>query len=624
MPQDLVAMTLSWGGQAMSTPRKQVGYFHGEIPPAPKGGTQNRFLVAWGSLLAASLLLVHGLLLAYAASAYSPTLNEPAHLVAGIRNWQAGRFDVYRVNPPLVRMVAALPVLFLRPETDWSGYTQRPLSRAEFEIGENFVAANGQRSFWLFTLARWACIPFSLLGAYVCYIWARALYGTGAGLLALALWCFCPNILGHGALVTNDVAAASLGLAACYTFWRWLREPTWSETLISGLVLGVAELAKMTLVVFFALWPIMWLVYRWPDRHSLGRRAWLRELAMLGVRFLVAVYILNVGYAFEGTGTRLGEFKFVSATLGAEEGDTAVPPGGGNRFAGTWLAGVPVLLPKNYVLGMDLQKRDFEDYRQPSYLRGRFSPQGWWYYYLYALAIKLPLGTWVLVAMAACARFFIRPRPRLRDEFILLCSAVVILVFVSSQTGFSQHMRYVLPAFPFVFVWIGRLAPAFNRRHWVVAVVASGALAWSIGSSLWYYPHSLSYFNELAGGPTGGPAHLIHSNVDWGQDLLYLKRWLDEHPEAQPLKLAYFGYFDPIHAGIDYTAPEPIGAGEEMPPGWYAISVNFVRGFPYQVYQGDGSKAYLPQGALAAFQRLQPVAMAGYSIYIYHVPAIDR
>ena len=38
----------------------------------------------------------------------------------------------------------------------------------------------------------------------------------------------------------------------------------------------------------------------------------------------------------------------------------------------------------------------------------------------------------------------------------------------------------------------------------------------AVGSSLAIYPHSLSYFNELAGGPTKGHYHLIDSNIDWG------------------------------------------------------------------------------------------------------------
>jgi len=39
---------------------------------------------------------------------------------------------------------------------------------------------------------------------------------------------------------------------------------------------------------------------------------------------------------------------------------------------------------------------------------------------------------------------------------------------------------------------------------------------------------------------------LICSNVDWGQDLVYLKEWLDEHPGEGPLFLAYYGYFKPV------------------------------------------------------------------------------
>ena len=206
---------------------------------------------------------------------------------------------------------------------------------------------------------------------------------------------------------------------------------------------------------------------------------------------------------------------------------------------------------------------------------------------------------------------------------MLLSPAVVILAFVSSQTGFSEHMRYVLPIFPFFFVWIGRLAPLVGRRHWLLTGAAAAAFVWSTASSLAIYPHSLSYFNELAGGPLGGPEHLIHSNVDWGQDLFFLKRWLERHPEAKPLKLAYFGYCDPKYLGIDYTAPEPIAghynSAAKIPPGWYAVSVNFVRGLPYFTYRGDGTKVLLSQDAFAAFQKLTPTALAGYSIYIYHV-----
>jgi hypothetical protein len=595
------------------------------------------------AFLVAGALGVHALLVAWGAHVNSPTLNEPGHLVAGVGNWRFGRFDLYCVNPPLVRMVAAAPVLLARPNTDWHGFYEGPSARPEFSLGEDFVAANGERSARLFALARWACMPFSLLGGYLCYRWAKQLEGQAAGFFAISLWCFCPDLLGHGALITPDVPATALGLAASYSFWLWLKKPTWARALTSGVILGLAELTKMTLVILFPLWFAMWLVYRWPDRNAHRAKNWFREFGMLAAGVLVAIYILNLGYGFQAGFTRLGDYRFVSAALGAEGASEQASDGGGNRFADSLLGKLPVPLPKHYLLGMDLQRRDFEDYHSPSYLAGQFQERGWWYYYFYALAIKVPLGTWLLVVLAAFGPAFCRrvgteptdtnaprshhgsgPVAAWRDEFALLCPAVTVLVFVSSQTRFSEHMRYVLPIFPFFFIWIGRLGPLLGGQHRVLTAIAMVSLLWSIGSSLAVYPHSLSYFNELVGGPMGGPNHLIHSNVDWGQDLFFLKDWIREHPEAKPLKLVYFGYCDPIYFGVEYSAPEsPVAAsdasGPQIAPGWYAISVNFVRGLPYFSYKGDGTKVSYGQNAFVPFQKLKPVATAGYSIYIYHV-----
>ena len=178
----------------------------------------------WHTAIAVACLAVHVCLLAWGAYRHSPTYDEPAHLAAGISHWQSGRFDLYRVNPPLVRMVAALPVMLAGTQTDWIRRSET--LRSEFRVGCDFMRANGKRSFWLVTLARWGCIPFSLLGGVVCFAWARDLYGPSAGVLATGLWCFSPNILAHGQLVTPDVGAAATGLAASYAFWRWLRQAT--------------------------------------------------------------------------------------------------------------------------------------------------------------------------------------------------------------------------------------------------------------------------------------------------------------------------------------------------------------------------------------------------------------
>jgi hypothetical protein len=87
-----------------------------------------------------ALLVIHSSLLAYSAYVHSPTLNEPGHLVAGLSYWKFGRFDVYSVNPPLVRLVAALPVMAAGYEEDWSGYSEGPGARPEFAMGEDDAA----------------------------------------------------------------------------------------------------------------------------------------------------------------------------------------------------------------------------------------------------------------------------------------------------------------------------------------------------------------------------------------------------------------------------------------------------------------------------------------------------
>lgn len=181
-------------------------------------------------------------------------------MAAGVSHWQLQRFELYRVNPPLVRMIAAIPVLLTGVETDWSGFYEGPGARPIFEIGNDFIAVNGERSILLFTYARWACIPFSLLGCIVCFLWARDLYGRQAGLVAATLWCFSPYILAHGALITTDVPAAALGVTASYMFYLWLKNPCWSRAILAGTVLGLAELVKTTLVVFYLLWALLWLL----------------------------------------------------------------------------------------------------------------------------------------------------------------------------------------------------------------------------------------------------------------------------------------------------------------------------------------------------------------------------
>jgi len=559
----------------------------------------------------AVILAIHGALLAYGAARNAPTWDEGPHLVAGMSHWRFGAFGLYRVNPPLVRLVAAIPALCAEPKVDWRRYDAGVGIRSECAVFEDFMRRNGDAVFAYITLARWACIPFSLLGAGVCCLWARQLYGPAAGVAALVLWCFDPNVLAHAGLITPDIGGAAFACAAAYAFWRWLKAPSWRAALLAGLAMGFAESAKTTCLVLPAILPLVWVACR----VRTERVAWAVQSVQLALVLLIAVCVLNAGYGFDGSFQKLGDYRFVSHAMSGQRYDFGRALEGGNRFSGTWLADVPVPVPKDYLMGIDVQTWDFE---RPtySYLAGEWRARGWWYYYLYALAVKAPLGTWVLLFLALAVSLFGKGYSApWRDESVVLAPVAAVLLLVSSQTGMNHHMRYVLPVFPFAFIWVSKVAQALKFRQTAVAVIAAGGLAWSVASSLWVYPHSLSYFNELAGGPTGGHSHLDNSNIDWGQDLLYLKEWYEAHREARPLGLAYFGSCDPKIAGIEFLPPphgpsrldtrrSPTAQSFGPLPGWYAMSI-------HEILRHGADYEY--------FLQFEPVAMAGYSIYIYHV-----
>ena len=603
----------------------------------------------------ALLLSTQALLIGWSGWVMCPNKTEAGHMGAAVYWWHTFSFDVFHVNPPLTRMISGLPVVLCDPKYDWDCYSSQPQDRSEWTIGNAFIAANSpEKTRWCFALGRWALIPLLLLGGYFGYRLSRDMYGDSAAYLFLALWCFSPMLLAWGATICPDAVAASLGIVAVYSFRQWLHKPNWTRTAVAGVCLGLLPLTKLTWIIAFGIWPATWCLWAVPIylTKTENRSPPLPRLRQLAAILFLGLYVLNVGYLFDGTFRPLGRYVFISQSFrGPESSANQGVPATGNRFSGTWLGAIPIPLPAEFVQGIDTQRYDFER-GLPSYLRGEWADHGWWYYYLYALAIKEPLGTWCLLALAIGATIFGRGySASWRDEMLVLAPGLAILIFVSSQTGFSVHSRYVIPALPFLFVWTSKIARVFQmrpftRKRLAMAAMVTLAIIWSVSSSLAVYPHNLSYFNELAAmlptpadasyptpigrstdnrsvlstiisaGPCNGPRHLLDSNIDWGQDLLYLKDWLDVHPDVKLDGLAYFNSYPATLAGIpetpypsdgpQYEHRDPSASEAQLGPrpGWFALSVNYI-------YGRDRQYRY--------FLHFHPVATAGYSIYIYHI-----
>lgn len=572
------------------------------------------------TVILAAILTLHGCLLFWQAIGDSAAWDEVGHFVAGLDIWQNGDFDMYKVNPPLIRAVALLPVSVCIRKTDydhnavWSlkGSSLRP----EFIAGARMAQSLGRAFFRWLDLARCSCIIISIVTAWVCYKWANDLWQPPSGYLAAALWCFSPTVLGYGHLITPDVGAACAAVVAAFFLRRWIKNPTFVSAVFVGGTLGVAELTKFTNVLLWPIWFLLAITLGKQKTTSRTHRS-MANAAHAFIFLLVSLFTLNLGYGFQGSFERLGDYRFVSKMFGGPESNGAVQgPAPRNRFSKTFLANAPMPFPASYIEGIDIQRVDFENHLW-SFLNGNWRLGGWWYYYLYAMLLKEPLGVWVL-AFTVLGAMFAFPRVYLSsisEELILLIPLISIISFVSSQTGFNHHLRYILPAYPFAFISLARAGRAFGAGHFKLCAITSLALIWSFASSLAVCPHSLCYFNELAGGPRNGHNYLGNSNADWGQDLLYLKAWANKHPEATPLHVLYdMPLLSPSEVDIRWVSVPPgrswvdsekIDSAQLGPQvGWFAVSVNGLH---------DREHRY------DYFNELSPVGWVGYTMPIYHI-----
>ena len=600
------------------------------------------------------LIVTIGILMGICAWFDSTVYNENGRLASGLNYWRTGNYSAFRVNPPLTSLVGAFPSLLTgakhvtRAELGFSSF-----GRDEYYAGSLFVEKNPHYRLLLFS-GRLCCIALILISFAVSFRFAKSLYGIAAGYFLIGLFLCSPYILGHGHLIGPDAAAGGGALFAVYFFWRWLRVPENANAVIAGAALGLAELTKFTLILFYPLFPLLWILYRFPKSAGKDNKqaSLTRQFFQLLLIIAVSLFMINMGYMFEGTGKQLRTFKFKTILLTGCKTVQEIPSGGGNRFDGsgnimeTALGYLPMPLPKNFIQGIDTQRVDFEN-GMLSYMRGKWSEKGWYSFYLYALLLKTPIGTLSLFLLAFFCTFFLKGyNCDWRDELVVLLPGLALLAFVSSQNGFSSHSRYVIPALPFFLLWSCKTARAFlpeqksayPKTSQAVRWIAVLLLLWSVGSSLWVYPHSIAYFNELSAiiptpedqnyprcenpsqtgwqkfrrlldaGPLNGPRHLLHSNADWEQDLYYLDRWCKKHPEVDALVMRIPHYCPTETLSVPAASPKETEKGTKL---WYAVSVSYI-------YDRSQNLRY--------FLNFVPEAVIGYTTYIYHISQeeIDR
>ena len=156
--------------------------------------------------------------------------------------WKNGDYGLNPEHPPLVKLLATLPVL---REKLWVPPLLGIYFKGEAYIGgSEWLAHNDGGSQRLVFRMRMAAALLAIALSLVVIFATLEWFGVTAALVALTLVVFDPDILADSGLVTTDVGAALFFLATIWTLFRYVKRPTLVRLAITGVVLGLLLATK--------------------------------------------------------------------------------------------------------------------------------------------------------------------------------------------------------------------------------------------------------------------------------------------------------------------------------------------------------------------------------------------
>jgi hypothetical protein len=460
-----------------------------------------------------------------AAARVGATFDEPLYVKAGLTHWRTGsnKLLMRAGTMPLSADVQAMPVYL------WERARGEPFDPVLelHTVLPVFRAAN--LVFW------WLLLAYAMrLG--------RTFGGAWGGRLAVALVACDPNLLGHAALATTDIALVACMMVLIYHFHHcYTPGAGWKRrVLVPGLLYGVALSAKASALAFGP--QVMLVLGLW----NLARAGVLTPPSGSSPRAKIAFW-WHATYQFRKDLVAIGcvgmatVFAFCGSDWGAEptfiKWADKLPDGDLKR----------VMTPVSRELkiftnaGEGLMQQIKHNFRgHGTYLLGQWHPRATPAYFPLALSMKAPLAAVALflAALVAHPRRFLIPT----------AGAALILLAFTPNCRVQIGIRFMFPLVVLGYVtvaaavggaWADRAEGARVRavpRGLVAALLVAMA-----GTAAWVWPHGLSYFNQAWGGPEAGRELLHDSNYDWGQGLPELREWNASHNGGEPLSLWYFG-----------------------------------------------------------------------------------
>jgi len=491
------------------------------------------------------------LLLIFSAKADSVTTDEGVHLFVGYTYLTKGDFRFDPEHPPLLKELAATS-LVLRDDlkTSMDGFYDKAAnfyydSWQEARIlSQDFLFNQGKNADDANKLIFFGRLPFiflTLILGVAVYWWTKKLYGQIAGVFSAFLVLFLPSILAHGHLINTDLGLTLFIFAAVYFWTRFLesasRRTTWLYFILSGLFVGLALSSKFTAVFIL---PILFILGLLKIFIFNGLKNWLK---MIGGFLGVIIFGFIIVWASYGFSIKVPPPPIDSLSANINLWTSFHVPG---SFDKLFEKIRPIMFPADFYKGLFLVSRHGLG-GHGSFLLGQTSNTGWWYYFPVAIFYKTPIPLFIFLILSIVFWRKLKAKESF-DELTLVLTPVIFLL-LSMVSKADLGVRHILPIFPFLavlasrsinlidFKSILRIITAYTLKiqsvHQLVKLFSiSGFLLlilWYLYSSVASYPNYLAYFNELAGGPNGGYKILVDSNLDWGQDIFRIKKYLNEH-----------------------------------------------------------------------------------------------
>ena len=550
-------------------------------------------------LLAAAILLVMAGNLVSVIVRKSITADEVVLIPSAYYHFVADEVHLIGQHPPLCKLLAGLPLLFLQPN-EWKPERTDPAGRSdqyEWNYVSHFWRDNAaifeQISFW----ARLPMIALTLALGVLVFVFTRDLFGPRAAVLAVTLFALEPTILAHGRVVQTDVPAAFGLLVTLLALYRYLRAPSWPAAGILGAAVAIAVLAKFSMLVICAALAVIVVVLLFRTQGP----ALLLQHALIAA--IVALLVINAAYFFYHRPLTEGDFKWIAECF----------PG-----SASWIYnGVRasrLILPTDFLIGV-LWQANHARGGHPAGLLGMYRLHGWWYYFPVAFSLKATIP-FLLASLGGIGwstyrllRFHER---RLLFVLIPLVAYTALLMLSPIDIG----VRYYLPGYVLlVILSAGFLNFLLRGRSFAIKLAVVITLGWMVTEAVRAYPNYMPYMNQLA---SARPHwwYLSDSNVEWGDDGKELAAWLRSRGESRVRALLLGGFATLDFYGVNYV--DALGKAEP-PPRYLALGASFLNGSTVPPYEINGKR--VPEetrvNRFDSFRRRTPEAIIGGSIYVF-------